>query len=201
MSVEMETRTLVRWLAPALCVGAVLFLALDPAGERSFLSQQLKVVFTAIAAVLFSLSGGAGSRLARERPQLALLGVLTAIASLLAFCGVAAAIWAMDGNGRDSGVIVGVSLMVPLALGYVSHLLAVSSERDSVAVHLAQGGTVLALAILVLLGIVEISAPGPDVSRNSITDVGVLFLLGAALVPVLRVATGPETDESDPELG
>jgi hypothetical protein len=81
--------------------------------------------------------------------------------------------------------VLGLAI-VALAAGQASMLLSFRREDDSPVVDAAVLGSIAALALLVILVIVEISSPGTDISRKTFAVVSVLYLLGALLPPCLR---------------
>ena len=56
-----------------------------------------------------------------------------------------------------------------------------------------RAGVILAITILCLMAVVEISSPGKDIGVRPIAVVAVLYILGTVLLPLLRqVSTGPQ---------
>jgi hypothetical protein len=78
--------------------------------------------------------------------------------------------------------------IVAVAASQASMLLSFRLGDDSRRVDAAVLGSMIALALLAALAIVEISGPGTEIGRRTWAAVAVLYLLGALLPPCLRLA-------------
>jgi peptidoglycan/LPS O-acetylase OafA/YrhL len=185
-----SARFLVRLLIGVLCAAALVLIA--TIGSGSELDETGgKAIGTAVALAFFSLTGVAGTNLARRRPRFALFGYLTAAVALAAFLAMMALVWS-DGLTGDGWRIPVYLTIVAFGAGHASLLLGSQQPRDSEAVRLVRAGVILAIAMLCAMAIVEISSPGPDIGTRLIAVVAVLYLLGTILLPLLRRASpGP----------
>lgn len=193
-----RVRAVVRILIAVLCGAALLLIVLILSGSRLD-DTAGRAIWTAVALAFFSLTAVAGSNLANHRPGLALFGYTTVALSALAFMGILGAIWASD-LSSDTGRAVGDAVVLAIASGHASLLLASASGGDSEAVRLTRTGTLLAMGLLSLLAIIEISSPGEDIGPKPIAVVAVLYVLGAILLPLLR-RTSPGVAPAAPAAG
>jgi hypothetical protein len=185
-----QTRALARLLAIALCAGAFLFIVIAIVGGDE--GESGKTFGTAFALLLFGLSGGAGAGLVRRRPHLALLGILTVIASLLAFGGITALFWSSAGFGSDTSVqVAGVTGLLAIAMGFSSQLLGSVRDGDEQGVRLARGGAIAALAVLIGMLVVDVVGDSDTIGARPIAVCAVFFILGTALTPLLRMIEAP----------
>ncbi len=165
-------------------VAAVLILAILGGSDAGRLSA--KVIVTVVLFALFSLCALAGLFLAERRPHLSPFGLLTAILAAAAFLVVLQAYLSGGFEGRH--LAKEILVIVTLAAGQASMLLAFQRDDDSPSVRAVLLGSLVALALFCTLAAVEISGPGRDVSYKLFAVVGVLYLLGALLPPLLRRA-------------
>jgi hypothetical protein len=173
-----------RYLIAVLCAAALLLIILILAGSDVD-ETSARAIGTAVALAVFSLTGMAGKSLASRRPDLSLLGYLTAAVSLAAFPAAANAIWDADLFGAG-GTAAGDTLVLALAGGHASLLLGSQREEDGEAVRLVRAGVLAAIALLSLIAIVEISSDGEHVGAQAIAVLVVLYVLGTIVLPVLR---------------
>jgi hypothetical protein len=184
-----QARAAVRLLIAILCAGALLLIFVITVGSE--LSETSgKAAGSVMALALFSLTAATGKFLVARRPELALFGYLCAIVSLIAFVTVFAAIWSggwfFDERWRI--MLMGIPPALALAGGNASLLLGSARPDDSEAVQLARVGTLLAIGVLALMAVVEITAfnPGREVGPEAISIVVVLYALGTVLIPLFR---------------
>jgi peptidoglycan/LPS O-acetylase OafA/YrhL len=178
-----DLRGVLKFSIGLLCAAAfVLILVILSGGEVDDTSG--KAIGTAIALASLSLTALAGSHLSLRRPQLALFGYATVLISGLAFLLTAFAIWTEPENPKA----VFYALILALACGHTSVLLASSDEGDSDGVRMVRYGTVAALWLLAVLAIAEISDHGNQVDPQGMGVVAVLYALGAIVLPLLRRA-------------
>jgi catechol 2,3-dioxygenase-like lactoylglutathione lyase family enzyme len=182
-----STGAVVRLLIAVLCGAALLLIVLILSGSEID-DTSGKAIGTAVALAFFSLTGVAGSNLANRRPEFALFGYATATMSLIAFLAVLGAIWSSD-LFDDDWRVAGDTIVLAIAAGHASLLLASVHDGDSEAVRLTRAGTLLAIGVLCLMAVVEISSQGEDVGPKAIGVVAVLYVLGTALLPLLRRST------------
>lgn len=183
----MAQETIVRALIGVLC-GAALLLILLIIGGSGIDDTTGRAIGVAAAVAFFSLTGLAGSNLAQRRPQFLAVGYVTMAVSAVAL--LLWVVWLLGDPGGDAwrpGAYAGI---LAFALGHTSALLAAAREQDSDAIELVRGGTILALAVLVALAFVEIAESGPDVNRQAMAIVAVLYVLGVVLLPLLRRTSG-----------
>jgi Na+-transporting NADH:ubiquinone oxidoreductase subunit NqrB len=182
-------RELARILIAVLCVAALVAIAVilgtsAPTSDRANVSKALA---TAIAFAFFSLTGAAGISLGRRGSELAYypLGYLTVLLSLLALGEAIAAIWAKEplNGGWRTAAETG---LVAFCAGNVSLLLGSARPADSPPIRWTAIGAALAATVLTVLALIEISAPGPDVSKRLMAVLAILYVLGAVLLPLLR---------------
>jgi hypothetical protein len=184
-------RSLARFLIAAACIGGLVAIALilgDSDGART----SSRALSTAVALAFFSLTGGAGLRLAGSRDELlsSSFGYLTAAVSLLAFGEVVAAFWSSDVLSGSNWKVAAETTLLAFGAGNVSLLLGSERAEDGDAVRLVRIATVGAAVLLTALALIEISSPGPDVDRKLLGVAAVAYLLGAVLLPLLRWEAG-----------
>jgi hypothetical protein len=196
---EETTGTVVRFLIGILCAGALLLIVLIASGSEIDETSG-RTIATAVALAFFSLTGVAGTNLAQRRPGLAAFGYFTAVISFVAFVAMTWSVWLNhldDGSWRPAVY----ALILAFASGHASVLLAAAHDGDAENVRLVRGGTLLALATLVVLGFVEIASPGPDVGEQSIAVVAILYVLGTIVLGLLRRASAPDEAAIPPTPG
>jgi hypothetical protein len=173
-----------------LSAGATLLvlLILGHTGSHDF---EAKVFAAMLLFVLFSFISLAGFLLIERQPDLAFFG---AVAVGLAVTTFVVAFEAILANGLSiNHVSIGNLLIITLAAGQASMLLAFRRDDDSPLVNATVLGSLLMLALLAVLAVVDISSPGSDVGAKTYTIVAVLYLLGALLPPCLRWAEAEES--------
>jgi peptidoglycan/LPS O-acetylase OafA/YrhL len=178
-----QTRWAARIAAGALCLGAAALIvgilsdaSVDGIGE--------KVFWTIAVFPIFLLCSAAGLRLAERRPRWLILGLVTVVLAAVAYLAFMQGYWSDDLNGRHTTRVVLVILA--LATAQASLVLASARDDDGPPVNIAVFGSLLSLAVLTALVIAEVSEPSPDVSRKAMGVFAVLYVLGLALVPLLR---------------
>jgi peptidoglycan/LPS O-acetylase OafA/YrhL len=144
-----------------------------------------KLAGTGVSFALFSLTGMFGINLTQSRPRLSALGYLTAAVSLAAFLALSAVIW-LDGSWDDKWRLICDIALFALGCGHASLLLGSTRENDSRIVRRVRAALLLALVVLYMMAIAEISANGENVGARPIAVVAVLYVLGTILLPLLR---------------
>ena len=176
------TRVVVRALIAVLCVAALLAIVVIANGSELD-ETSAKLVGTAAAVAFFSLTGVAGSNLARRRPEIGLFGYLTALVSVVALTATTVGIWEWWETDWEPA---GIAIVLAMASGHASVLLASVRDQDPDTVRLTRYGVLLAIAVLTLMATIAISADGEEVSPQAAGIVTVLYLLGVLLLPLVR---------------
>jgi catechol 2,3-dioxygenase-like lactoylglutathione lyase family enzyme len=195
-------RALLRILIAVACAGAavlaVLVLTSSGGGETAG-----RVVGTALALAVFSLAGMTGAQLAARRPEISVIGYLTAIAAVAGFALILDLIWSGDLFGAGDPRLLGYLLLVTLAASQCSLLLGHAHPEDGQAVRLLRAATLLAIGVLAIMGITEIAESGQQVGPKPFALAALVYLLGVTLVPLLgllEAASLPAIRGGDPEV-
>ncbi len=166
----------------ALCIGAVVVLALILGGSEDV---QAKVGETTLLFVLFSLNSLPGFFLIERRPELTAFGALAIGLSVAAYFVLLDSLFSHDllevGGGSYS---IWLLVTITLVASQASMLLAFRRDEDSPLVNAVLAGSLLALALFVVLTIVAIAGTG--VGTKVYASLAVLYLLSALLPPCLR---------------
>jgi hypothetical protein len=180
---EMALARVAIWV---LSIGAAILILMILGSDTDDLSG--KAIEAVVLFALFGLCSMAGFLLIERQPQLVLLGVLAIAFSVIAYLVVLDTLWSHDPFDRH--VSVETLVIITLVIGQVSMLLSFRREDDSPLISSVLLGSLVALALLCVLVIVEISSPGTDIGPKTFAIVSVLYLLGALLPPLLRRAEG-----------
>jgi len=191
-------RSTVPILIALLCAAALVTIALLLGGS-DVNETGGKAIGLAATCALFMLTGVTGISLAQRRPGLSIVGYLTVLVSLGAFLAVNAAIWAND-IFSDSWRTAAEATVLAIAAANVSLLLGSAREGDSEALRVVRAGAMASLAALCVMAIVEISSRGEDIEIQAIAIAAVLYLLGMALLPLLRRLSPPAQAEPPPTV-
>jgi hypothetical protein len=175
-----------------LSLGAAVLIVLILGHSATNEDVNSKVFAGIILFVLFSLCALAGLRLIERRPHLTVFGGMTIGLSVAAYL-VALDAFFSDGPFSTGHVSVLALAIVALTAGQVSMLLSFRRDDDTPLVDAVVLGSIAALALLVILVIVEISSSGTDIGRKTFAVLSVLYLFGVLLPPCLRWA---ETEEA-----
>jgi len=185
-------------LGVLLCLGAAA-LIVKIASHSGFSDGRVQAMGMALAAVFFLLTAMAGISLTRNRPELAGLGYLTAIASALAVAEIAVSIWGHPGEG--TGKVIAVMALLAFAGAHASLLLGLRSNGDSGNVLLLRNATLALLALLAILLTYAILSGGDGLNGREIAVVAILYVLGAALLAVFRSAAAtPPAPQPPPSV-
>jgi hypothetical protein len=190
---EIRKATLGRIAVAALGLGAAVLIVKILGHSDSNEDVNSKVFAAVILFVLFSLSSLPGFRLIERQPQLTGLGGLTIGLSVAAYF---VALEAFLSNGPFAFVgghsAVWTLAIVAVATSQASMLLSFRRDDDSRRIDAVLLGSMLVLALLAALVIVEISEPGTEIGRRTWAVVSVLYLLAALLPPFLRLIEAEE---------
>jgi catechol 2,3-dioxygenase-like lactoylglutathione lyase family enzyme len=182
-------RVLVLVLAGALCVGAAV-LIVKVAGKSGIDLTGVRLIYIALALAVFSVNAMAGVHLAQRRQRWAPLGYLTAAVAVVGFAAFVVYLLDQSISIGSNGQLQAVLLAATLALAQISLVLAYDSAEDPLAVRLVSLGTVLVILVLGVLVAIEAAASSSDlISPKTFAIVATLYLLGAALTVLFRLAT------------
>lgn len=162
----------------ALSLGAAILIALILGGSEDL---QGKVGEAAILFVLFSLNSLSGFLLIERRPELTHFGALAIGLSIAAYFVVLDSFFSSGLSAHNS---VWLLAIITFVIGQASMLLAFRRDEDSPLVNAVLTGSLIVLALLVVLSIIAIS--GTDIGPKVYATLAVLYLLGALLPPCLR---------------
>ncbi len=173
----------------ALCIGAAVLIVLILGGSED---AQAKVGEATLLFVLFSLNSLSGFLLIERRPELTVLGALSIGLSVAAYFVILDSLFA-HGLLRTGGGSHSIWLLVVIALiiSQASMLLAFRRDEDSPLINAVLAGSLIALALLVVLTIIAISGTG--IGTKVYATLAVLYLLGALLPPFLRWEEAEQT--------
>jgi hypothetical protein len=179
-------KSAVQLLIGLLCGAAALLIILILSGSELDETSG-KAVGTAATIAFFGLTSMAGIVLVNRRPEIAVLGYLTAALSICTIVFLIGAIWIDD--LIDDWNIVGNVVVLAIAGGHASLLLAGVRNEDREAVRVIRNVTLLTLALLALLAMIEISSDGDALDPRLIAVVAVLYALSSILLPLVRWAS------------
>ena len=163
----------------ALSLGAVVLIALILGGSED---AQGKVSEATLLFVLFSLNSIPGFLLIERRPELTSFGALAIGLSVAAYFVVLDSFFSH--GPFPGGKSVWILVIIAFVVGQASMLLAFRRDEDSPLVNAVLTGSLIVLALLVVLSIVTIS--GTEIGPKVYAALAVLYLLGALLPPCLR---------------
>ncbi len=180
------TESLLRILITALCVGALVLIVVIMSGSET--DRAIADVLGAVVALsYYCLIGSAGWILARKGGNHAFFGYVTLVVAVLAFATAMRVIVGFDPFGDENGATpFAVTAILALAAGQACVLLAFAGESDSDGLRLTRIGTLLALAALAVMAVIEVSSGGRDIGLKAFGVISVLYLLGTASLPILR---------------
>lgn len=173
----------------ALLVGAGLLLIMVILSGSELDETSGKGLGTAVAFAVYSLTAMAGVTLAARRPDAALFAYMVAGVSALAFLAATVAIWSEPDSGGWE--LPGILFVLALGGGHGALLLKGAREGDAEAVRAIRLLVLIAIAALCLMAAIEISAHGSDMDPRLLGVTAVLYLLGTALLPLVRRTSSP----------
>ncbi|HSS32477.1 MAG TPA: hypothetical protein VLL27_04270 [Solirubrobacterales bacterium] len=178
------TQAVVGLLIAALCAGALLTIGLVVFGPEVSETNS-HIALTVFALGFASVTGVAGSNLARLRALHSPFGYLTVVVSLVAFVIAVNTIWSAEGLlGGDK--LIFYALVLAFATGHASYFLYSAEESDTNAVRWISLATLLPLTTLVVMAFINLSAGRGEVGPNPIGVAVVLYALGVILLPLTR---------------
>lgn len=166
----------------ALCAGALLTIVLIVFGPE-FSVTNGNIAQTVLLLALTSVTGVSGSNLARQRSLHAVFGYLTMVVALVAFALVTISIW--SGDAVDNRKTVAYALVLAFATGHASYLLRAALDENR-AIRWVRAGTILPLAVLVVMVFIDLAADRGVVGTNPISVAVVLYVLGVVQLPLVR---------------
>jgi hypothetical protein len=174
-------------LIGSLCVGALIaIVAIVSGGDID--ETTAKVMATVAALTVYSLVGLAGGSLSGRRPEMALLGNAGIVIAGIALLITVAEIWAgLDDDDEGAWQAITISLVVSLGAAQVCLLLRRSPRDDASATGIVRVATVAIVVLLVALLTVEIATEDEVVGAQALAIIGVLWLLGTILVPLMSL--------------
>ena len=107
---------------------------------------------------------------------------------MIAFGEFVATLWSPDWFFGGEGKTLAKVGLATLAAANVSLLLSTERWEDGVEIHWARIGGVVSICILAVLALVEISESGQDIGVKPMALFAILYVLCAALIPLLRHA-------------
>lgn len=176
---------LLRALVGSLCLAALAGV-LAILADASIDETAARVLVTAGALTLYSLAALAATSLVGRRPGFVWLSVLGLSSSAIGLVVTLGAIW-LDQPGDDGLVRAAVALLIAtLAISHAALLLRAPDERAPV--FALRVVTILLGALIAVLTIFPLLLGGDDrFQEHAVAVTAVLFLLGNALLPVLRL--------------
>jgi hypothetical protein len=175
-------RTLLNALIASLSVGAMVAIALILGGGE-FDETAWRVIGSAFSLALYSVLALGAFHLARRRDD---LGWLVVVQLFLAGYGFVSALVAIWGGEDTEGLwqAAGVGLVLALGAAHSSLLLGAAKADETPASRFIRQATICLAALLSVLGAIGIGAG--EGSAELVAVLGVLFLLGNALLPLVR---------------
>jgi hypothetical protein len=171
-------------LIVALCAGALLTIGLVVFGPDDSTTNG-RIVQTVFALGFTSVTGVAGSNLARERTIHAPFGYLTMAVALAAFAIAVISIWSLFGVSEPAKLSA-YALILAFATGHASYLLRSPQQTDARPVQWIRLATLLPLAVLVVMAFINLAASRDKIGPDAIGVALVVYALGVALLPLLR---------------
>lgn len=198
---ELDVRSLCAIAAALLCGAAVVLILVILIGDSSNVAA--KSLLVAFFFALFTLPAAAGIYLARERPGLLWIGVLTAVAALAAFIAVLVALW--PGNifesGSDNLKTASALTLVSIGSGQASLILGLGQPNDSPLGNGLRWAGLIPIAVLTVLSVSEIFDSGLGASAKVYSVFGILYVLAIVLPPLVARATRTEDESAPPTSG
>lgn len=175
-------------LGAVLCAGAVV-LIIEIVGDPHPETLVGKIGFTAFFLTVFGPCAATGLHLAERRPGLRLVGLLITAIALLSFAAVA--IRTFEEGPTIFSVaweLQAIGLALTLALAQVALALAYDCGEDPLGLRLVTLGTSVSILALGGLSALEVAVEDVRLSAGFFGVLISLYLLGAALLALFRLA-------------
>jgi hypothetical protein len=188
------------WVPIVGTVAVLAFVAVELTGSGAdeHISQ---TAGTALAMVLFTILGSVGVGFTRLQPRLALLGVATAMLSLLSFGAFVVAIWNQGVFGFGFGFsgagakVAWITLLLTFATAAACALLATVRPEDEGGVRVTRFAGAAALATFMGLGVLEIAAPSTDIGNRIYAYLATVYVVATALLLLVRLLPRREPNQ------
>lgn len=153
---------------------------------------------TAAGVALLTIIGLAGIGFARLQPRFALLGVVTAMLSLLTFGAVVVAIWNQGIFGFGFGLapsarVAWITILLTIAAAASCALLATTRPDDAGGVKVVRFAGVAALAIFIGLAILAIADPSVHIGDRVYAYLATVYVVASALLIFVRLLPDSRT--------
>lgn len=165
----------------ALSLGAAVLIVLVLGGSED---AQAKVGEATLLFVLFSLNSLPGFLLIERRPELTAFGALAIGLSVAAYFVLLDSLFAHGLFWSSGSYSIYLLVTITLVVSQASMLLAFRRDEDSPLINAVLAGSLIVLALLVVLTIVAIA--GAAIGTKVYASLAVLYLLSALLPPCLR---------------
>lgn len=180
------TRVLGLVLVALLAIGAVVGLVTVLGGGRDGEEAASKLLLTSVLLGGGALVFGAGLSLAGRRPPQPTVGIVVMVLAAVGFGLAERNVWGnwLSGDWR----LAGAFLVIALGAGQVALLVRwrESGAPEEIWARIVDG-TIAVTALLVLLGVIEISNHGRDVSSQLFGLLSLLYLLGIGALAALTL--------------
>lgn len=191
-------------LAVLLAIGAIVAAVTVLGGGHDGEEASSKLLFSTFLLAGTFLVFGAGISLAGRRAPLPLVGAAVAALATIAFALAARNIW--DDKLYGDWDLAGSFLLIALGAGQVALLLR-WREREGPEAPWARicDGTIVVIALLVLLGVIEIAGSGDPIGPKPFGLLSILYMLGLGSLAVLALvgwsARRPGASPAEPSPG
>jgi hypothetical protein len=162
-----------------LSLGAVILIVLILGGSEG---AQQKVGWATLLFLIFSLNSLPGLLLIQRRPELTTFGATALTLSVATYFVLLDSFFSH--GWFEVHTAVGILLLLTVIAGQASMLLAFGRDEDSPLVNAVLAGSLIVLALVVVLGIFSIT--GSKIGDKVYGTLAVLYLLSALLPPCLR---------------
>lgn len=159
--------------------------------KGDFADTDVRILGTIFTIVLYSWTTYAQSRLLERRPELVLLAIAGLVVSAVGFMSALIPIWG-DSGSDDAWRTAFIALVLAFALGDIALVLSSRRASDSPATMASAAGTIATVSVLAAMLVAAILNNG-DYGQSYyrlMAVVGVLWVLGTVLTPILRRAHG-----------
>jgi hypothetical protein len=152
---------------------------------------------TALTLLIFTILGSVGVALVRIQPRFTLLGMVTALLSLLSFGAIAVLIWSDSspfsfGFNGTSWKAAGITALLSFATASTSALLMTQRAEEGGRVLLVRQTGIGALALFVGLMILAIVDSAVDIGARVYAIIAVIYVIATVLSILLRLLPADE---------